>query len=95
MKTILIICLSVLMCACATQTYTMRSAGSAVPNSSSMQTFFISGLGQEKVTDAAAVCGGANKVYKVSSYSSFLDIVLSTLTWGIYTPRDSEVYCIR
>ena len=58
-----------------------------------MQTFFVSGLGQTQTLDAAAVCGGANKVVKVERVTSFLNGVLGILTSGIFTPYDAKVYC--
>ena len=58
-----------------------------------MQTFFVSGLGQTQTIDAAAVCGGANKVVKVERQTSFINGALNILTTGIYTPYDAKVYC--
>jgi hypothetical protein len=50
-------------------------------------------LGQTQTIDAAAVCGGANKVVKVERQTSFINGVLGMLTGGIYTPYDAKVYC--
>jgi hypothetical protein len=52
-------------------------------------------LGQTQTIDAAAVCGGANKVIKVERQTSFINGVLGMLTGGIYTPYDAKVYCVN
>jgi hypothetical protein len=57
------------------------------------EAFFISGLGQEQVTDAAKVCGGAENVIKVEAQHNFVNGLLGWITFGIYTPRDEKVYC--
>lgn len=89
---------SVLLCSaflfgCAAQTFTINGENGEVPTSQKSQHFFISGLGQEKVTDAAKVCGGADKVIKVEAQHTFLNGLLGLVTFGIYTPRDAKVYC--
>lgn len=55
--------------------------------------FFISGLGQEKTIDAAAVCGGADKVSRTETQLTFMNGFLNVITFGIYTPREARVYC--
>ncbi len=87
----LLSCLIVLT-ACATQTFKM-STGGGVESINQAQTFFIHGLGQEKTLDAAKVCGGQEKVIKVQSEMTFLNGLISTITFGIYTPRQARVYC--
>jgi uncharacterized lipoprotein YajG len=78
---------------CAAQTFNINGADGEVPTSQKSQTFFISGLGQEKVTDAAQMCGGADKVVKVEAQHTFVNGLLGLVTLGIYTPRDAKVYC--
>jgi hypothetical protein len=91
-KIILPLILVASLAACSTQTALVN--GQAGPlKKEDMQTFFVSGLGQTQSIDAAAVCGSADKVYKVERVTSFLDGVLSLLTGGIYTPYDAKVYC--
>jgi hypothetical protein len=80
------------LAACSTQTaYVNGQTGRLAKED--MQTFFVSGLGQTQTVDAAAVCGGSNKVVKVERQTSFLNGVLGMLTGGIYTPYDAKVSC--
>jgi hypothetical protein len=58
-----------------------------------MQTFFVSGVGQTQTIDAAATCGGADKVVKVERSYGVLNWFLGFLTSSIYTPYDARVYC--
>ncbi len=93
MKIIGIAVLSMVVCSCATQTYNLNGGGGTEPTKETMQPFFVSGLGQTQEMDAAAICGGVDKVAKVESHVSFLNGLLGALTWGIYTPRQAKVYC--
>ena len=91
-KIILPLILVITLAACSTQTaYINGQTGNLAKED--MQTFFVSGLGQTQTVDAAAVCGGANKVVKVERQTSFLNGILGLLTGGIYTPYDAKVYC--
>jgi len=78
---------------CAKQTFNVNGSGTLAKEE--MQTFFISGLGQSKEMNAASICGGADKVARVEAQLTPLNIVLSMLTFGIYTPREARVYCKR
>lgn len=80
---------------CATQTYHISPVApkSPEPTQETMQTFFVNGLGQEQSIDASAVCGGADKVSRIQTTQSFLNGLLSSLSSGIYTPRQINVYC--
>jgi hypothetical protein len=80
------------LAACSTQTAYINGQTGKL-GKEDMQTFFVSGLGQTQTIDAAAVCGGANKVVKVERQTSFINGVLGMLTSGIYTPYDAKVYC--
>jgi len=80
------------LAACSTQTAYINGQTGKL-GKEDMQTFFVSGLGQTQTIDAAAVCGGANKVVKVERQTSFLNGLLGVLTTGIYTPYDAKVYC--
>ena len=81
---------------CATQRFTVNApVGPAnAATSETSQAFFIEGLGQETVLDAAEVCGGAQNVASVEVEETFLDGLLGVLTGGIYTPRTARVYCL-
>ncbi|MFT6331540.1 MAG: hypothetical protein ACJAYN_003495 [Bermanella sp.] len=78
---------------CAAQTFTVNGDTSNKPTTQESQVFFISGLGQEQVTDAAAVCGGSENIIKVETQHTFVNGLLGTVTLGIYTPRDAKVFC--
>ena len=86
-----------LLSSCATQRFEVNApvSPSGAATLDTPQTFFIGGIGQTAVTDAAAVCGGAANVASVETQLSFIDGLLSTLTGGIYTPRTGRVYCLR
>lgn len=77
---------------CATQTANLRPATQTNDVVTSHK-FFVSGIGQEKTIDAAAVCGGADKVAKVQSKQEAKDVLLGVVTFGIYTPRTATVSC--
>lgn len=77
---------------CATQRFEMNP-GSGSVRSDEMQTFFISGLGQTQTVDAAKICGGAAKVHSVEAEMTFLNGLIGSLTFGIYTPRQARVTC--
>lgn len=85
--------LTILCGGCSAQTFHINGAYAEIPTSQSAQHFFVAGIGQEKITDAAEVCGGADKIIKVEAEQTFVNGLLALLTWGIYTPRDAKVYC--
>jgi hypothetical protein len=84
---------AIFMSGCASQTFVISGNTDKAPTQQSAQPFFVYGVGQERVVDAAQVCGGAEKVLKVESQETFPNILLRVITFGIYTPRDSKVYC--
>ena len=92
-KLFVILFCSAFLFGCAAQTFTINSENAEVPTSEKSQTFFISGLGQEQVTDAAKICGGAANIIKVEAQQTFINGLLGAITWGIYTPRSAKVYC--
>lgn len=92
-KMVFVSLLAILSSGCATQSYLLSNGGSSTPSYNKMQTFFVSGIGQEKQVDAAAVCGGADKIFKVQTKITFLNGLLSQVSYGVYTPRQIIVYC--
>lgn len=78
---------------CATQTASLQPSQAAAPTSTESHPFWVSGIGQEKTVDAAAICGGASKVAKVQTTQTEKEVLLSVVTFGIYTPRTAKVYC--
>lgn len=57
------------------------------------QVFLLGGLRQDKTVDAAALCGGADRVVQVDTRQREMDVVLATLTMGLYTPRRVVITC--
>lgn len=81
---------------CATQSFEIAGGNnSGDPDQEIMQPFLISGIGQTQEVNAAEICGGVENVAKVESYHSFLDGLLGTLTYGIFTPRQAKIYCTK
>jgi uncharacterized lipoprotein YajG len=93
MKKLYVLIAVLVMTGCASQTFNINGSEGELPTVQKSQTFFISGLGQEKVLDAAEICGGADKVVKVEAQHTFINGLLGFVTIGIYTPRDAKVYC--
>lgn len=85
-----------LLSGCATQSFDINPAVSPLsePNLEESQVFFVEGVGQSAVIDAAEVCGGAQNIARVETERNALDSVFSFLTGGIYTPRTARVYCL-
>lgn len=52
--------------------------------------YVIGGLGAVKVSDSKAMAGGA-KDYTIKTEQTFIDGLLSVLTFGIYTPTTTTV----
>ena len=93
-RTMAITGLIVFTTGCATQTFNLQDGATAEPKQETQQHFFVEGIGQDRSANAAAVCGGADKVAKVEVEQEALDVALSVLTLGIYTPRTARVYCV-
>ncbi|EEJ1436193.1 lipoprotein bor, partial [Salmonella enterica subsp. houtenae] len=47
----------------------------------------------KKTVDAAAICGGADKVMRTETQQTFVNGLLGFVTLGIYTPLEARVYC--
>ncbi|WP_455817568.1 Bor family protein [Pseudomonas cerasi] len=94
MKKILAVAtLAVLLSGCAQQTFQLKHNQVAAPKQVTTHHFFVSGIGQKKTLDAAAVCGSADKVDRVEVQQTFVNVLLGAVTFGIYTPREARVYC--
>ena len=95
MKKILTLTLTtaVLISGCATSSFVVNGGASETATKETTEHYFVSGLGQAKETNAAEICGGANRVAKVEVHTRPLDGLLGVITYGIYTPRGTKVYC--
>ncbi|MBF2718892.1 Bor family protein [Psychrobacter sp. NG254] len=96
-KIVAVALLAILTSGCATQNYlvsSLEAPNAAVkPSAEKMQTFFVSGLGQEQEIDAAKVCQGQQNVASIQTKANFINVVLGVVSNGIYTPRQISVYC--
>lgn len=88
-----LIAMTVLSSGCATQMATISPSSSATVGYQQSETFFVGGIGQEKVVDAAEVCGSASNVASVASELRPIDGFLGVITFGIYAPRTATVTC--
>lgn len=81
--------------ACSTQTQIINKDLYAQASSDEWTHFFVAGIGQESKRNAAQICGGSQNVVKVSTHQSFLNVLASVLSYNLYYPRASKVYCAR
>ncbi len=90
------ILLAGLLSSCATQRFNVNApvGPAGEPTLDTSQAFFIEGLGQNTMVDAAEVCGSAENIASVEVEETFLDGLLGFLSAGIYTPRTARVYCL-
>jgi hypothetical protein len=79
--------------ACSTQSVLINGQQGRLAKTEA-QTFYVSGIGQTQVLNAAAVCGGAERVAKVERVESPLNWLMETVTMGVYSPSNAKVYCI-
>ncbi|EEV24829.1 putative Bor protein precursor of bacteriophage [Actinobacillus minor 202] len=85
--------ITVLLSACSTQTYIVsESPNSTEAKYDKMQHFFVGGIAQQQEKDARDVCGMGNTA-KVQTQQTFLNGLLGSISYGIYTPRDMRIYC--
>ncbi len=93
MSTLSIAIAALLLAGCAKTTFKINNGNATNPQYDNMENYFVAGVGQEKVIDAAQICGGAHNVIKVETERTAIDGVLGSITDGIYTPRHARVYC--
>ena len=87
---------AIFMAACSTQRTTFSDVPSdKEPDSSSMQLFFLQGIAQTQGVQAVETCGSAANVAQVETKQSFVDVLLSVVTFNIFTPRHAYIYCRR
>ncbi|MDR0517033.1 MAG: Bor family protein [Fibromonadaceae bacterium] len=79
---------------CATQRFQIdeRDRDSSIPTYEGKSHFFLAGIGQTKKINAGDFCG-YNQVGSVEAYLSGTDIILTMLTYSIYSPRSYSIYC--
>ena len=85
-----------LVSGCAQTSFHMQERDDgAVATMDEPQHYFISGLGQRKDIDPVKICAGRDKVMKVETEFTFVNGLVAGLTFGIYTPQQTRVYCSR
>lgn len=92
MKKLFAVAALTLASGCATQTFVL-SEGNSMASYDKAEHFFVGGIGQQQDVNASEVCGGASKVAKVQSEVTFLNGLLSGISYNIYTPHQSRVFC--
>jgi len=95
MKTLLILSIMFALAGCSTQRFNLNGAvdNTDVPTHTGEHTFFVAGIGQTETVNAAAVCGSADKVVAVQAKTSFLNGLLSSITYTIYSPKEYSIFC--
>lgn len=91
-----VVLITALLSSCATQSFDVNPPVAPMNEATleESQPFFVGGIGQSALIDAAEVCGGAENVARVETELSFLDGLLAGLTGSIYSPRTARVYCL-
>lgn len=89
---VLAIC-AALLSGCSYQKFQLDAASpSTVPTYQGTSHFVFWGIGQTKEINPREVCGARGFASVETSYS-FLDGLLTGITYGIYSPRTYAVYC--
>ena len=93
-KMLLATALALLITGCAQQTFTVQNKPAAVaPKETITHHFFVSGIGQRKLSDAAKICGGAENVVKTETQQTFVNGLLGFITLGNLYSLEARVYC--
>lgn len=80
---------------CAQQTFKINNGAERRPAKEVSQAFFFSGIGQTKTLNAANICHGAENVARIETQATAFDVIVTTLTLSIYSPRDARIYCVN
>ena len=83
----------ILISGCTSQVVELRGGTFTEPTLEKTHHFFVGGIGQEAMVDIGRVCEGSQRVGRIETARSFLNIFVSSLTFGIYTPRQAKIYC--
>lgn len=83
---------------CATQTFSVdknvkREVPSANPHFSKWSHFFLAGVGQNDFQNASQLCKENDGVAFVEARQSFGQVILTAITFNIYSPRTMNIYC--
>ena len=80
---------------CSTQTFIGDSKTVGRKALERSDHFFFWGIGQEKMHHIEQVCGSRENLAKIKVKYSFLNGILTGLTYGLYSPRTTEIYCTQ
>lgn len=87
---------AVVLAASGCATVTMTGEGEerlkSAPTYQQNHAFFLWGLVGEHEVDVAHLCGQGN-TRQMQTETTFVDGLLGTVTFGIYSPRTSRVWC--
>ncbi len=97
-KIIVAVVALVMVSSCATQTFLVdknikREVPSSNPHFSKWSHFFLSGIGQDDVQNAAQLCQESGGVSFVEAKQTVGQVLVNIATLGIYTPRTMNIYC--
>lgn len=92
-KILAVAAFAVMLSGCAQQSFQLKNAQHVAPKQTTTHHFFLSGIGQKEMLDAAAICGGQEKVERVEAQQTVTNVLLAMVTLGIYTPREARIYC--
>ncbi len=100
MKNISFIFLLIFLTACANNAVHVRTNKSSVDTFSATSDdyvwhhYFLSGIFQESGVDAEKVCRNRSGVAAVVNEQRWFQSLIGALTFGIYTPRVTYIYCV-
>jgi hypothetical protein len=92
MKKIITIILMASVTGCTYQKFQLDDKAATIPTHEGTNHFVFWGLGQTKEVDPNEVCGSRG-TSSVETRYSFVDGLLTGITYGIYSPRTYAVYC--
>ena len=92
MKILNILLLLTFLASCSTIRYDIEKSNYDSVNKQNSH-FFLFGIGQTSQHNAVKVCGSEEKITRVDTKQTALNIVFSVITSGLYTPRSVFIYC--
>ena len=94
-KIVSTLALVLIFSSCATQTTLLNDSYGSVIGESGTHDFFIGGIGQTARVNLDEACRKGYVASKTQTISSPVNIVITIVTLGIYTPRDYKVFCSK
>lgn len=92
MKVLGVLGILLLLSGCCTQRFDLSGTRGTIPTYEGKSHFIFWGLGQTKDINPNEICGRRG-VRSVDSHITFVDGLLSGITWGIYNPQSYSIYC--